>query len=209
MSFKDLDDQLKQLAILAQRHPPLSMERRRALKKLVDAILQSGKFYYRYKNSFYEEVYKDGLQNLFLYICQEIEKYDPERGSFMAWVNMLLHKRFLKEAFSEAEEYQAKKISIASNWDRLLNNLALPEEMPSPSERLREYLELDPNDVFKKEYIKNYEEANFRDLMLWRLSGESWKSISIKLGIKVPTLSSFYRRCFSKFSLHLEEYLRR
>lgn len=97
-SRKQLDAQLKELALLAQRHPHATKERRIALTQLINAIWQSGRLCRPYSGQFqlpYEDIYDEAVQNLFFYICQEdnINKYDSERGEVMAWVNMLLTKR--------------------------------------------------------------------------------------------------------------------
>ena len=39
----EIDEQLKQLALVAQQHPPLTRERQIALRQLVNQILQSGR----------------------------------------------------------------------------------------------------------------------------------------------------------------------
>lgn len=86
-----LDEQLKELAKEAQRHPHGTKERRIALTQLVNAIWQSGRLCHPNSGQFqsvYEDIYDEAVQNLFFYICQNdnIRRYDLERGSVMAWV---------------------------------------------------------------------------------------------------------------------------
>ena len=95
----ELDEQLKQLAILAQQYPPPTQGRQLALRKLVNGIVQSGRLGRPQRGQFsgsYEDIYDEAVQELLLYICQNVEKYDPERGSVMALVNVLLDRRFFK-----------------------------------------------------------------------------------------------------------------
>ncbi len=201
----ELDEQLKQLAILAQRYPPLAQGRQVALRKLVNGIVQSGRLCRPQRGQFsgsYEDIYDEAVQELLLYICQNIEKYDPERGSVMAWVNVLLERRFFKEAIPKIlGKPNLQKMTLSD-----LDNLAPPEETESLTEILKECIESDPDNLFKKEYLQNYPAANFQVLLQRRFSGKSWKEISDEFDINIKTLSSFYYRCVNKFSSRLREY---
>ena len=199
----ELNERLKQLAIVAQKYPPLAVERQLALAKLVEGILHSGKLWYPYKGQCSEDIYDEAQQNLLLYICEEIEKYNPERGSVMAWVNMLFSKRFVKEAVAKTRKQHVLQFPIVFDLD----NLLLSEQKTLLSEKIREIIEEDPEGLFRSEHIENNIEANFQALVRQRFSGRSWKEISSKLGIKVPTLSCFYQRCLKKFKLNIKEYL--
>jgi DNA-directed RNA polymerase specialized sigma24 family protein len=195
----ELDEQLKQLAISAQQHPPLTQGRQLALRKLVNGIVQSGRLCRPQRGQFsgsYEDIYDEAVQELLLYICQNIEKYDPERGSVMAWVNVLLERRFFKEAIPKIlGKPNLQKMTLSD-----LDNLAPPEETESLTEILKECIELDPDNLFKKEHLQNYPAANFQALLQRRFSGKSWKEISAEFDINIKTISSFYYRCVNKFS---------
>jgi DNA-directed RNA polymerase specialized sigma24 family protein len=201
----ELYEQLKQLAIWAQQHPALTQGRQLALRKLVNGIVQSGRLCRPQRGQFsgsYEDIYDEAVQELLLYICKNIEKYDPERGSLMAWVNVLLERRFFKEAIPKIlGKPNLQKMTLSD-----LDNLAPPEETESLTEILKECIELDPGNLFKKEYLQNYPAANFQVLLQRRFSGKSWKEISAEFDINIKTLSSFYYRCVNKFSLRLREY---
>ncbi len=201
----ELDEQLKQLAISAQQHPPLAQGRQLALRKLLNGIVRSGRLCHPQWGQFsgsYEDIYDEAVQELLLYICQNIEKYDPERGSVMAWVNVLLERRFFKEAIPKIlGKPNLQKMTLSD-----LDNLAPPEETESLTEILKECIELDPDNLFKKEYLQNYPAANFQALLQRRILGKSWKEISAEFDINIKTLSSFYYRCVNKFSSRLREY---
>lgn len=207
MPSEELDKQLKHLAIVAQRHPPLSMERRQALAKLVQVILRSGKLRPPRKGKFYEDIYDEATQNLLLYVCENIERYNPERAPFMNWIRMLLYTDFFKKAFSEFTDKPVIQLAKIYDYNNLVENIYLPEQPPLLSEKLRECIEADPDNLFKAAYIKPHTEANFQNLLKRRLSGESWEIISFDLRIKVSTLSSFYQRCIEKFAIKFQEYL--
>lgn len=201
----ELDEQLKQLAISAQQHPALTQGRQLALRKLVNGIVQSGRLCRPQRGQFsgsYEDIYNEAVQELLLYICQNVEKYDPERGSVMAWVNVLLERRFFKEAIPKI----LGKPNLQNMTLSDLDNLAPPEETESLTEILKECIESDPDNLFKKEYLQNYPAANFQVLLQRRFSGKSWKEISAEFDINIKTLSSFYYRCVNKFSSRLREY---
>ena len=205
MQNNELDEQLKQLAILAQQHPPITQGRQLALRKLVNGIVQSGRLCHPQRGQFsgsYEDIYDEAVQELLLYICQNVEKYKPERGSVMAWVNVLLERRFFKEAIPKILDQQGLQKMTLSDLDNFLP----PEETASLTEILKECVESDPENLFKKEYLQNYPAANFQALLQRRILGKSWKEISAEFDINIKTISSFFYRCVNKFSSKLKEY---
>ncbi len=204
---KQLDAQLKELALLAQRHPHATKGRRIALTQLVNAIWQSGQLIRPYSSQFqllYEELYDEAVQNLFFYLCQNdnINKYDPERGEVIIWVNMLLTKRFFPEAIPKIVG-KGNEINLENSH---LENLASLEPI-SLFEQVRQCIEDDPDRIFIKEHIKDRPEANFQAIARRRYSGVSWKEISAEWGIGLTTLNKFYHRCVKKFAPKIREYL--
>lgn len=199
------EQQLKELALEAQQHPLGTTARRIALSKLFDGIYREGRLCCPYKGQFqgvYEQIYKEAVQDLFLYICKNIDKYDPERGEFMTWVNMLLNQRFFKEAIPKIIG-TAGEIKIDSGLENL-EDLAFEEsededDYISAFQKIRRYIEEDPSGIFRKAHIKKYPLVNFREIAIKRWSGVSWKEISDDLDIPIPTLSNFYQRCLEKF----------
>ncbi|MFN6527820.1 sigma-70 family RNA polymerase sigma factor [Nostoc sp. ChiSLP03a] len=204
---KQLDGQLKDLAIAAQQYTHLTKEKRIALTRLINAIWQSGKLVSPYKGQFqllYQDIYDEAVQNLFFYICQDnnINKYDPERGEVMTWVNMLLTKRFFPEAIPKIIGKE-NEINLETSH---LENIPSSQSM-SLFEQVRECIETDPELLFCKEHIKGHPEANFQAIAKRRCSGISWKEISAESGIGITSLHSFYQRCLRKFAAKFHEYL--
>lgn len=200
-----LDEQLKQLALLAQQHSPLTQKRQVALGQLVQAILHSGRLCRPQLGKFasrYEEIYEEARQELLLYICRNIDKYDLERGEVITWCNVLLERRFFREAILKVlGKPEIQKMTLAD-----LDNLPSPlEEAPVITEIIDEYITLDPEDLFKNTYIRNHPEASFQALAKQRLEGKSWKNISEKFELKIPTISQFYYRCLKKFAPTLKK----
>ena len=202
----DLDQQLKQLAIVAQQYAPRTPQRQLALGQLVQMILKSGRLCRPQRGKFahcYEEIYQEARQELLFFVCQHIDKYAPERGDVMAWCNVLLERRFFREAIPKVLDQQGiQKVSLSD-----LDNLALPEEPPVIAEIVKGYIESDPENLFKTSYIQEHPEANFQALAKQRLEGKSWQEISEKFEIKVSTLSRFYQRSLSKFSPNIKKYV--
>lgn len=196
----ELNEQLKQLALVAQQHPPSTKQRQLFLGQLVQAILRSGRLCRPQLGKFgnrYEEIYEEAKAELLLYICRNIEKYDLKRGEVMAWCNVLLERRFFKEALPKVlGRPEIQKMTLAE-----LDNLPAPaEEAPIITEIIEEYITIDPENLFKNTYIRNRPEANFQAIALQRLEGKSWKNISEKFELKISTISQFYYRCLKKFA---------
>lgn len=201
----ELDQQLKSLILQAQRHPSLSLERQSALRHLVNGILQSGKLCHPQRGRFsgiYQEIYDEALQELLLYVCQNVEKYNPDRGTVMTWVNMLLERRFFREAIPRVMGQQDLKRLTLDDLDTLVS----PENPPTLTEILQEWVDSDPDHLFRREHIEHQPEASFQALLKRRIAGTSWKEIATEFNLKIPTVSSFYYRCLTKYSTLLKQY---
>jgi hypothetical protein len=215
--MNEVDEHLKQLAIEAQRYSPKSRQRQRALAKLISAIQRSGKLtrpYDGYFRGFYEEIYAEAQQRLFFHVCEKIDDYDPQR-EVLQWVNFLLKKRFFIESsrtimpalHKGLDQKQIKRLTL-DDLDRNNSTEVNLQLIPSLSQEVLQCLEEDPYKLFRTTYIANNPAANFQFLAIKILSGYSWKEISLELGgIKIPTLSSFYQRCLTKFAPKFKEYL--
>ncbi|MUG92921.1 sigma-70 family RNA polymerase sigma factor [Scytonema sp. UIC 10036] len=200
------EQQLKELALAAQQNPLGTTARRVALSKLIDSIYRGGRLCYPYKGQFqgvYKQIYDEAVQDLCLYICKNIDKYDPERGEFMTWVNMLLTQRFFKEAIPKiigsGHEIYLENSVLESREDLVVEDREEEDSYISAFQKIRRYIELDPSGVFRQTYIKKYTQANFQAIAIKRWSGVSWKEISEELNIPIPTLSNFYQRSLERF----------
>lgn len=205
--LEKLDEQLKQLALTAQQHPPSSVLRQKALNKLFSAIMNSEQLWYPQKDDFYEyqkEIYQESQQNFWLYICQNIEKYNPDLGPVMNWVNMLLCRRFYKEA---KVKFIDKRFNNILDWDILSNNSLLTENSPLLSEMFQEFVDSDPESFLRQTHVENHPEANLQDLLKLKLAGYVWQEISLKLKINSSTLMSFFRRSKQKLIVKFKDYL--
>ncbi|PPT08298.1 hypothetical protein CKA32_003829 [Geitlerinema sp. FC II] len=209
------DEQLRQWAIAAQDNPPRSKARRVALTRLVEGIFKSGRIAYPKAPGIAPGRYRDyraeALQNLFVFICQNIDRYDRDRGTVMAWVNVLLERRFFREVARTKYETTEEGFPKSTNGD--LMSICDPEEIPYESVPLlsdcvRQCIEEDLDGLFGQKYIRKYPRATFQYIALRRLDGYQWQEISEELGIKVSTLGDFYQRCLKSFSSHIKAYIR-
>lgn len=216
-SSQDLDQHLKQLAIAAQQQSPKSRERQRALARLINAIQRSKKLVRPRRDQFqgfYEEIYAEALQRLFSHICNKIDGYNSDRGEVLQWANFLLNRQFFIEASRELLPTVYKGLDPRSIQRMTLEDLdrnnpaeVNPQLVPLPSQQVRECLEEDPECLFQQTYIDRHPAANFQFLAIRRLDGYSWEDLAIELGIRIPTLSSFYQRCLTKFAPKFRTYL--
>lgn len=204
-----LDEELKRLAIASIRHPPLSKERQQTLANLVHTLLASGELEgcRKSKSQFDRDVYDEAVQELMLYICENIEKYDPKRGSFVEWAVMLMSKRFTHLVLSRASNPQLKQFPTESDLDNFLENIILPESSPSLMEEVKNYVELDPERLLRSQFLKNNKHLDFQILVRRRLLGDTWKEISEDTGIEISSLHSFYQRRLEKFKDNCRKYL--
>ncbi len=199
------DVDLSKLAILAQQHPPRSLERYLALSKLCNYMMRSGKLYYpilAQPSPLDQDIYEEVKQNLFLYICQNIEKYDPNRASLITWANFLLYHRFFPEA-----QIKINDKYIVQNLHKFdQEQIPSPNPEPTRSELVREYLESDPDNILKNTYIRNHPEANYQSLALRYCNGETWKEIATDLNLSISAITSFYYRNSVKFAPKIKAY---
>ncbi len=211
--MNDVDSYLKQLALEAQRHPLKTRQRQRALAKLLSAIQRSGKLVRPYRGQFrgfYEDIYAEARQRLFLHICERIDEYDSQR-EVLQWANFLLRQRFFINASREimptlprgVDARQITRLTI----DDLDRNILPDKHSPLLSQEVRQVIQEDPEGIFQQTHVVDHPAANFQAIALKILSGYSWKEISAELDVKTPTLSSFYQRCLTKFAPKFKEYL--
>ncbi|MBD2066319.1 sigma-70 family RNA polymerase sigma factor [Leptolyngbya sp. FACHB-671] len=206
MDVEDLlNEHLKQLAIIAQQHLPSAPERQLALTSLVYRILNSSQLCRPQSKQFvgvYQDIYNEAVQDLLAYVCHNINEYEPNRESVMAWVNVLLERRFFRDAISKViDQQQIKRITLSE-----LDNIASPTESQTSIDLIKECIELDRENLFRQECIEQKLDTNFQTLVLQRTDGKSWKEIAAKLEINVSTLTSFYSRCLAKFADKLKAY---
>jgi len=209
INTSQLHQRLEDLALEAQQHAPGSYKRQIALTKLIRTLQASGKIYCHNKHKFPPEVYEEALQEAFLALCSKIDDYDRTQASILTCFNKLLGWRFLdasKRYIKHAQRCVSLDNPIGDTGIPFLDAIAQPVPTPKPYERLREYFDKDPDGLLSKRHVKGRPEANLRAIALGRLAGKSWKELSSKWGVTVPTLSSFYQRNCRHFANLIQAY---
>lgn len=79
---------LTRLALEAQQHKPQTQQWQYALRELLNAVRLSGKLLHQ--RQFSADVYEDAVTRTLLWVCQNLNAYNPDKGKFMAWVNYRL-----------------------------------------------------------------------------------------------------------------------
>lgn len=212
----DIHEKLKQLALEAQKYPPLNQNRQKALNQLARELYQlkkinSSLLFHPQKGKWspeiYDELYQEALQKTCIYICQKIHNYNPEHP-VMAWVNFTLKNRFS----DIANEYKNRCISIFSldeldKYILIKLNKEPPPETPL-GQQLREFLEEDPENLFKSDRMRNRPEVTFQFLAIAKfVDGKTWQEISDDLEIPVASLAAFVTRRLQKFQPYFQKYL--
>lgn len=207
---KELDASLKQLAVEAQQHPPQSKKRQLALTRLVMEIKRSGQLCRPYSGQFsgvYQEIYDEACNRVFLYLCQNIDRYDPNK-EVLQWVNFLLKKRFNDAIKSIVGDVSQPKRFVLNGEKRDRGEFSSAvESNPLLSEEIIFWIQSDPDGLFQHTHVAGRPEANFQYLVLQRLEGDSWQNLSEQLQISLKTLSCFHDRCLTKFAPKLKSYL--
>ncbi|MEO0646827.1 MAG: sigma-70 family RNA polymerase sigma factor [Cyanobacteria bacterium J06650_10] len=211
-----LEEKLKNLAMEAQKAPLKTPQRQRALTQLVDEIYRSNRLVRPYKGQFqgfYEDIYAEAQQRLFLHICEQINQYNP-KFEVLQWTNFLMKRRFFVEASRDVMPSAPKGMDRTNVKRITLDVLDKQEPLElrsqstiSLSEEVIQCIREDRDGLFRDAHIQQKPEATFQYIALQFLGGYSWKEISAELDVKVVTLSSFYQRCLVKFAPILKAYV--
>lgn len=196
-STEELDNQLRRLITQACSHPRDSTERRITLTKVVRAIIKSGKLW---KDN--DPNYGDVLQKTWLYFCENIDQYDPERGSVITWLNAYLKYR-LQDIRRERNQELKTKIQHSGGQnqdlnrtiDDLINNLPAAPDIPPILEEIQQWVQTDLNGELRRIHIQGHPEITCQVLILRRLPPQkTWQILAQEFGVAASTLNSFYRR---------------
>ncbi|MDJ1183096.1 hypothetical protein [Roseofilum casamattae] len=199
------NDRLRQLLITARDYPPRTVARQNALEEFFSVLFNCGRLYRPHRQrlpaSFagsYPDVYRDARQNLMLYICEHLDKYEPERGEVLTWVNLLLQKRFIPELIKtmssiEQQSITFKDIDLDALKEQEIQQYLAAQE-PSFADSILAKLQSREGERFAEIHVTGYPQANLKALIIKRLANQPWKEISAEMGIGISTLSSFYRR---------------
>lgn len=211
MSKKEQNKLLNELAIEAQKHPPLSRQRQIAINQLLNIIYkrfyQKDSYYSYYYNQYkINTIYDEVVQQCLIYINKNIDKYNPELSSVITWVDGIFKYRLL----DNLRDCKKKAITL-SYPNELLEQIPAfneYEQLESNAEKLIRIIKEDPDKIFENAYIRGHPNASFQYLMLSRSQGKSWQDIAEELNIGIQSLNSFFNRNLRKFTPKIREYLK-
>jgi hypothetical protein len=191
------EEQLKALAIYVQQQPSESLSFQKAIDVLIRALLLSNHLKKR-PEWVSEEAYREAQCLLQLWIYQNIQRFDPSRGSFLAWINFHFDKRHFAEA---TELKRNKQFGFTTNVD----DLDLPSASSEDSSGSNLLLWLQEDYIFR---IPNRDkpEVTFLDLVLARSLNQSWQEIADRFGFNwFTTPHNFFKQWLDRLTTPLVE----
>ena len=203
---------LKRLALEAQKHPPGHPLRRHALEQLVEAIQKLNRFWHPHRSNFfmryYQQKYEHAVQSTLTYVCEKIDNYDPDRGQsgrLMNWVNTRLRYDY----FDMCNPNKGPNEVHCPSLDELESLIAEKSmSRKTVGELVGDYIREDPDNICKNLRIRSHPEIDFQKLWLARVDGHTFKDLSDRFGISIPTLSSFWKRSADKLTDPIKQYVR-
>lgn len=219
----ELDEHLHQLALDAQKYFG-KIKGRQRLMQLWGEVYGSSRFPQRSRINrkiFLEnpdEIYDDAVYHLMEYLLRNISKYDPKRGSVMAWVSYLLEKRFVPEAIErvQRDRNRIQPSQNANSTDGRDNPPTAVEVLaaapPDPSQikllLIQKCFEEDEDNLFRTTCMQAYPFINFRDVALkHHVNGLNFTEIAKLFAVPYTSLKSFYDRQLKKFAPTIRHYV--
>lgn len=162
-----------------------------------------------------EELYAEAKVNTFCYIHDNINKYDPGKGTVKSWVNRTLCLKFL-DAFNN--EYRGTKLqkAKAESLDAPIKlgstttwHDCLPARPPSKKHEIhrlfRELIQNDPEDFLKNVLIRSRDgnQISLQEALLMRLEGITLEAIDMETGVSFRSISS----CINRKNAELRAYI--
>lgn len=189
----NLHQRLQQLVAAAGSYPPKSWQRRQKLTEIVRLIVKSGKLWQ--ENTPY---YNDALQQTWLYLCRNLDRYDPAKGSVITWLDKYLRWR-LQDWREEQKQEQDKKVfnfpTTGEDTIDPIDNLPASPDIPLILAETYEWVATDPDGELSATRVKGYPHVTCQVILLRRLPPETpWKAIAEEFGVPLSTAASFYKR---------------
>lgn len=215
-AMDDLEQNLQQQVITAQKQPSFSDDRQVALNKLVQGILGSNRLGHpqsgMWAANLYYDFYNEALQKTLLEICQKIDRYNPEHP-VMAWVNFYLNIHFIKvvkdykrAGLTYVPESNQAYINCLPSLDNL-NRYVSVEETLTDEDMLRQFLKEDPENLLKAERLRERPDVTFQFLALEKfVEDKTWADIADNLDISIQTLCCFFNRRLKKLMPYFHKY---
>jgi hypothetical protein len=194
----ELNLYLQSLIQEACSHLPASPQRSKAINRLLRVLLKSRRTG-RIEGDIYEEALYKTMFNLSQTLC---EKYDPSRGSFLAWFNTCLRNQYRTE-IRAAKRHRSHKQSVWQSDESELDPLDQVASgidatlLLNTWESFVQWIKDDPDNLLKVCHIENNPKANCQFLAHLRLVvGKEWQEIAAEVGSPRGAVTSHWcRKC--------------
>ncbi len=193
---------INDLALKAREHPAHSIERNKILNELIRIITYSGKLFFN-RSGFSGETYQDALQETWVRIIENFDSYETQNMDFISSFNKILRHTLFKKKRDEIGFEQAEDPAVLDEFPQLIED----NEYSDSYHKLLLFIKEDPGNILAGVYISNNPQANFRDILLRRLEGQTWNQISTDLHVSVSRLSLFFQKSIEANTHLFKEYL--
>jgi len=213
--MEDLDQFLQCLVEECQQHVGTARGQT-LLMQLWDEVYRSGRLYRPPSNRLpgvYEDIYDEAILKLMEYTLRNIHAYDAEKASVIGWMNMLLERRFIRDAIQRFTDREQKfhRLSLADldegSPSDAIETIPVPSEHPLPTQLIQHCLQEDAGDRFKQTCIPSYPTVNFQQVaLLHHVEGYTFTEIAARLQVPYTALIAFYQRRLKQFTPEIRAY---
>ncbi len=152
-----------------------------------------------------DDVTNTARSQAFLEVCQRLDQFDPQVGSFIGWVQDRFKWRFHDEAEKYCQRQQRQQQVIGETKQDESRYHDEPE--PSAIDALRDHLIADPTGEFRETHVRDRPDLTFQTIALRRLDGQGWEEMATELGAtRHSTLSGFYDKWCKRFLPRLRQH---
>lgn len=215
----DLDDYLLELVLKTQRSAPDSLVRKELYRKILNAILNSGRMQRRNLRSQhvylghprFDECYEEAISRASVWLYQNIDRYDPSRGPVMRWFNFHLAIRHFRDAVTDVLGLKPKKSEVRIGDAEIYRRKV--EETPDPlslqmrdevsyADLTRDYITEDPDALLATKVMS----ITVKEIFKEKLKGKTMREIAQNFNLKPTTLAAAWRRNLKAIELSLGKY---
>lgn len=195
-----VNEYLKRLVAEACLHAPMSKERQKILNELVRSVEKSGQLWQE-KTPYYD----DALQQTWLYLCDNLERYDAARGTLIIWLDKYLKWRLSdfrqtnRKEESRSITAQRARTKEIHGWievdDEEIGDLPTRPDIPTILEETRRWVETDLSKDLRKTHVRGRPDVNCQILILLRLPPQTpWETIARRFQLSESTALNFYKQ---------------
>jgi DNA-directed RNA polymerase specialized sigma24 family protein len=201
-----LEDRLKQLMAIAAQYPleqlpcgQVKTPNRRRQRALTEVTRLATPKLWRQNVPYYS----DALHQVWLYVYQRPEKYDPKAAGVVTWLNMMLRYR-IKDLHRQWTKQSATQVSLVDQDGReadLVDPKSMVDcDLPNLIEAIRAWAEVDEDGALRQERVRNHPEVTSQRIILERLILETpWHMLAEQLNAPMGTVTAhYYKKCIPR-----------